>query len=193
MEFRCCKKIIAALGLLVFLPGVSAQKRAIDTTHSAITVRVFKSGVFSAFGHNHEISAPLAEGSVDVAGHSVSLRVDATKLRVLDPEVSEDTRAEIQNTMEGPQVLDSGRFPEISFVSTSISVVDEQRWVVDGNLTLHGETKPVRVDVSFKNGHYTGSATIKQGDFAIKPISVAGGTVKVKDQVRIAFDIVLSE
>ena len=193
MEFRCCKQIVAALGLLVFLPGVSAQKRAIDTTHSAITVRVFKSGVFSRFGHNHEISAPIEEGSVDVAGHSVSLRVDATKLRVLDPEVSEDTRAEIQKTMEGPQVLDSGRFPEISFVSTSISVVDEQRWSVDGNLTLHGKTRPVRVDVSFKNDHYTGSAMIKQSDFAIKPISVAGGTVKVKDQVRIAFDIALSE
>ena len=193
MKLHCANGIITTLGLLAFLPLVSVQKRAIDTTHSAITVRVFKTGVFSAFGHNHEISAPLAEGSVNVAERRVSLRVDATKLRVLDPEASEDMRAEIQKTMEGSEVLDSRRFPEILFASTSTSAVGDHRWVVDGNLSLHGATKPVRVDVSFKNGHYTGSATIKQSDFAIKPISIAGGTVKVKDPVRIEFDIVLNK
>lgn len=37
---------------------------------------------------------------------------------------------------------------------------------------------------------YRGSATIKQADFGIKPISIGGGTIKVKDEVKIDFDIV---
>jgi len=193
MRATLSKGIAIALGFPALFPSAFAQRRPIETAHSAITVRVFKAGVFSAFSHNHEISAPIADGSVDIKEQRVSLRVDATKLRVMDPGTPASTRAEIQQTMEGPEALDSRRYPEVSFTSTSISAAGEQRWIVDGNLTLHGETKPVRVDVSFKGGHYRGSATIKQSDFAIKPVSVAGGTVKVKDQVRIEFDVVLSE
>ena len=194
MKSALAKAIATGLGLLL-LPVAFAQSRShsVDTAHSVITVRVFKAGLFSAFGHNHEIAAPIAKGSVDALEERVSLRVDATKLRVLDPEVAASTRAEIQQTMAGPEVLDSGRFPEISFTSTSVGAAGQQRWIVDGNLTLHGQTKPFRVEVSYRNGHYRGSATIKQSDFGIKPVSVAGGTVKVKDQVKIEFDIILGD
>jgi polyisoprenoid-binding protein YceI len=68
----------------------------------------------------------------------------------------------------------------------------EGHWTVRGELTLHGQTKPVTADVSEKAGHYTGRATVKQTDFGIKPVKVAGGTVKVKDEVRVEFDIQLS-
>lgn len=192
MKSAIAKAIAASFGLLI-LPVAFAQRRAIDTAHSVMTVHVFKSGLFSAFGHNHEISVPIAKGSVDIQQRRVLLRVDATKLRVLDPEVAASTREEIQHTMEGPEVLDSERFLEISFASTSVGAAGEQRWIVDGNLALHGQTKPVRVEVSLNNGRYKGSATVKQSDFGIKPVSVGGGTVKVKDQVKIEFEIVLGE
>jgi hypothetical protein len=39
-------------------------------------------------------------------------------------------------------------------------------------------------------GHYRGSASFKQSNFGISPIRIAGGTVKVKDEVKIEFDIV---
>jgi len=58
-----------------------------------------------------------------------------------------------------------------------------------GELTLHGQTRPVAVDVSSRAGHYTGQATLKQTEFGMKPVSLLGGTVKVKDAVRIEFDI----
>jgi hypothetical protein len=38
-----------------------------------------------------------------------------------------------------------------------------------------------------------GNAVVKQSDFGIKPVKVAGGTVKVKDEVRIEFDIQLAK
>jgi hypothetical protein len=40
------------------------------------------------------------------------------------------------------------------------------------------------------NGRYRGRVAVKQRDFGINPISIAGGTVKVKDEIRIEFDIV---
>ena len=48
------------------------------------------------------------------------------------------------------------------------------------------------VDVKEKSGHYTGHATLKQTDFGIEPVKVAGGAVRVKDEVQVEFDIQLS-
>jgi len=159
-----------------------------------LKIRVYKSGFFSAFAHNHEIEAPIAQGRVELpTSPSVTLLVDARKLRVLDPELAVGKRAEVQKTMEGPQVLDSSRFPEISFQSTAIKKMGADHWTVRGNLTLHGQTRPVVVDVVLSDGHYRGSATLKQRDFGITPVSIAGGTVKVKDQVKIEFDILLAK
>ena len=93
--------------------------------------------------------------------------------------------------MEGPQVLDSSRFTEISFRSTAIEKMGADHWTVPGNLTLRGQTRPAVVDVVLRDGHYRGSATLKQRDFGITPVSIAGGTVKVKDEVKIEFDVVL--
>jgi polyisoprenoid-binding protein YceI len=61
---------------------------------------------------------------------------------------------------------------------------------VHGELTLHGETRPVRVTVEGQNGRYHGSAELRQKDFGITPVTVAGGTVKVKNEVRVEFDVV---
>src|SRR5258708_37474715 len=110
---------LPSLALWLWLPplaAASSDAREIDGAHSTMTVRVYKSGFLSAFGHNHEIQAPIQSGQVkETVNPSVELRVDARKLRVLDTEVSGDTRAQIQETMLGAQVLDADHFPEIRF------------------------------------------------------------------------------
>jgi len=169
-----------------------AQSRPIDTEKSTMTIRVYKSGVLSAFGHDHEIAAPIAGGTVDAAAHHVELRTNAASLRVRDPKTSEKDRAEIQKTMLGPEVLDSERHTEIAFRSTAAEPAGEGAWQVRGDLTLHGTTKPVVVEVRESGGHYVGTARLKQSDFGIQPVKVAGGTVRVKDEVRVEFDIQLA-
>jgi polyisoprenoid-binding protein YceI len=59
-----------------------------------------------------------------------------------------------------------------------------------GNLTMRGQTRPVTVQVTLKDGHYAGETTVKQTDFGIKPPGKAG--VKAKDQVKIDFDVRLA-
>ena len=185
----------AILGTAATQPATAGpDARKIDAAHSTMTVRVFKSGFLSGFAHNHEIEAPIDGGEVSESGTlSVELRVDARKLRVLDPEASAGTRAQIQQTMEGPQVLDSGRFPEIHFQSTSVEPKGTNEWLVQGNLDLHGQTHPVTVDVALSDGRYRGTVTLKQTAFGIKPVTIAGGTVKVKDEVRVEFEIGLGD
>jgi polyisoprenoid-binding protein YceI len=92
--------------------------------------------------------------------------------------------------MLGPDVLDVARFPEIRFESTDARRIDSDRLSVNGALTLHGQTHAVVATVARDRDRYRGTATIKQTEFGIKPVTVAGGAVKVKDEVTIEFDIV---
>jgi polyisoprenoid-binding protein YceI len=190
MSMRQAAILISSL-LLTTIAGAAQQSAEIDPQRSTMTVKVGKSGVFSAFGHNHEIRAPIISGSVVKSGAaSVKLTVDARRMQVLDTDLSAKDRAEVQNTMHSAAVLDSERFPEIQFISRSIEAAGDHRYRVSGELTLHGVTRPVIVKVEQRGGRYTGSATVKQTEFGIKPVNVAGGTVKVKDAVEIMFDIV---
>jgi len=185
------------LANLLFLISVSSglltaqsSERAIDVDRSTMTIHVFKTGVFSFAADNHEIRAPLVSGRVDQGKRTVELTVDARKMKVLDPKMSDSKRAQVQEKMLSPEVLDPERYPEIKFQSTDVKGSGRQL-TVTGDLTLHGQTHPVVVAVTGGDSGYKGKATIKQTDFGMKPVTVGGGTVKVKDEVEIEFEIVL--
>ena len=178
---------LVAMSLICVLP-VSAQQHKIDTQKSTLTIHVGKTGVFSGLGHEHEVRAPIQSGVADTGSHAaVEIHVDARALRVIDKSESEKDRAEVQKTMLGPEVLDSERYHEIVFKSTTAEATDQGQWTLHGTLTLRGQTRPVTIHVTLKNGQYTGETTVKQTDFGITPPGKAG--VRAKDEVRIAFDV----
>jgi len=183
---------IAITLLLAF--SFPAHAADINLAASKITINVEKSGLFSAFAHNHTIAAPLASGHLDVEKRTVELKFRSQEIKVLDPGIKESERADIQQTMQSDKVLDSARFPEISFVSTSVEVAGgssaTKRYLVRGSLTLHGVTQPIELPVAFSEGHYIGKVTLKQTDFGITPVKIAGGAVKVKDAIEVKFEIV---
>jgi polyisoprenoid-binding protein YceI len=180
---------LAALSLACAL-NVSAQQRKIDTQKSTLTIHVGKTGALSAAGHEHEVRAPIHSGTAETGSHpAVEIHVNAADLRVIDKDAEKD-RAEVQKTMLGPEVLDSAKYAEIVFKSTGAESSAQDKWTLRGNLTLHGQTKPVTVQVMLKDGRYTGESTVKLTDFGIKPPGKAG--VRAKDEVKIEFDVRLA-
>jgi polyisoprenoid-binding protein YceI len=129
---------------------------------------------------------------VNITARQVELRAQTRTLKVVDPGVSEKDRGEIQTTMLGADVLDAGTNPEIVFRSTGAEATAPGAWKVHGNLTLHGQTHTVDVEVRVDGEHYVGTSRFKQTEFGIQPIKVAGGTIRVKDEVRIEFNIQLA-
>ena len=185
--------VVCAIMATALIGAAHSGMQTIDVQHSTITVYVYKQGLFSFLADNHTIDAPIASGSYDAATKAVELTVDAAKLTVLDPKLEPGTRAKVQSNTIGPQVLDAGRYPTITFRSTSIRDGDPKHWMVTGNLTLHGQTHPITFQVvRLDSTHFTGSATVRQTQFGITPIRVAGGSVAVKDEVKIDFAIALS-
>lgn len=129
----------------VLLPAVlwtAAVASEIDVQKSTMTVRVFKTGIFSALGHEHQISAPIKDGKLSESDHSVELTVDVRQMRVMDKDVSEKDRAEIQENMLGPKVLDSGTYPDLRFRSTAVEPVGDGRWAVSGSDLARADPPP---------------------------------------------------
>ena len=180
------------VGCALALLGVTQSGQTavrIDTTHSKMTVFVYKEGIFAFAADNHEVTSPISSGSFDQATKTVDVKVDVTKMQVQDPPSRRD---KVQANMVGPDVLDMTKYPDITFHSTKIDTGNAARWTVHGDLTLRGQTHPIVFEVVRKDDeHFTGSAMVRQTVFGITPIKIAGGTVRVKDDVKVVFDIVL--
>jgi polyisoprenoid-binding protein YceI len=169
---------------------VAAQDSAIDVQRSAIVIHVGKSGMLSAAGHDHTISAPISSGIVrESPTPSVEFTVATAKMSVQpDPKVDAKTQAQIQKDME-EMTLETKKFAEITFRSSRIEKLAEGQWKVQGDLSLHGVTKPITLTVQQTGESYSAHTVLKQTDFGIKPVSVGGGMIKVKNEVEIDFQI----
>jgi polyisoprenoid-binding protein YceI len=178
---------------------------SIDNSRSKIEIDVYKAGLFKAFGHDHLIGASEMSGRVEfdagkVENSSATVNVAAKSLAVLDPGESEKNRRQIQATMSGPEVLDIANFPEIAFSSTGVTslkkTADGYALTLEGKLSLHGVVRPVSLPLQLHlEAHRLaaqGELFLQQTDYGIAPVSVAAGSVKVKDRLRIGFTIVAS-
>ena len=197
----------SALAILLTLaaPGLlhaEAQGFEVDAAASQMLIHVGKSGLFKFVGHEHEVAAPVAEGQVsadaqDLGRSSVNLLFKSASLKVTGRGESAEDAAQVQQTMLGPKALDVERFPEIRFVSKTVagraSTASGYELTVTGDLTLHGTTRevrlPLRVELSSDTLTASGQTTLRQSEFGIEPISIAG-VVKVKDELRLEFTIV---
>src|SRR2546423_14526964 len=109
------RQLICSLVLVMSCHLAAAQAVGVDIARSSIRVKVEKTGLFSAFAHNHTIEAPLASGRLDTEKRSAVLTFNVKQMKVLDEGVKDSERADIDQTMKSDKVLDVQRFLEIRF------------------------------------------------------------------------------
>jgi polyisoprenoid-binding protein YceI len=192
-----------ALAALVQVAELRAEPRrfALDPGSSTLTIHVGRAGLFGFLGHDHVVEARLSEGLVvadpdDLAGSSVQVVFEAADLVVTDPEGPEQDIPEVQAKMQGPDVLDVTAYTRIAFTSTRVSgeriEADAWRLEVVGELELHGVTRRIALPVAVRLVEHglavAGELELKQSDWGSRPVSIAG-VVKVKDELRIRFEI----
>ena len=171
----------------------------IDPGLSRFTARVFASGMLSSFGHNptiaiREYTGEAVISSANLQQASLRISIPAGSLEVAD-DISQKDRAEIESRMR-QDVLETSAYPEIVFESSQVTsnALSENLYGVQvtGNLTLHGvtraETITAKVTLIGDTLRASGEFSIQQTNYGIKLVSVAAGTLKVKDEVKIAFD-----
>jgi polyisoprenoid-binding protein YceI len=187
LSLTLCAAVVAAVPLLA---QEKAQEMAIDTQRSTITIHVGKTGLLSAAAHEHTIDAPISSGTIrESAAPHIEFTVETAKMTVRpDPKLDAKSQAAVQTDMD-EMTLETKKFPQITFRSSRIEKVADGQWKVDGDLSLHGVSKPVSLTVKQTGDSYTTHTVLKQTDFGIKPITVGGGMIKVKNEVEIDFQI----
>lgn len=202
---RRALSLMICLGLLAVAatPQTKSRTYTIVAGESSFWVFVPKAGLLSGFAHDHEIGVKSFTGKIVVpeagaSNGSLELNVDATSLTVLDKKPSEDDKKKIYNSMH-TEVLESAKYPKINFKSAAVSDLkqtggDAYNFSLNGDLTLHGVTKriafPVSLTINAQELRAIGKYTLRQTDFGIKPYSAAGGTIKVKNEITVHFNIV---
>ncbi|MCE9624922.1 MAG: YceI family protein [Deltaproteobacteria bacterium] len=180
----------------------SMQHYQIDPQNSHFFVYTGSGGVFGAFGHKHKIAIPGITGQVnfdpkDPTKSTLDLKIDPMSLiLVADSKAEKKDKAEIETNMRA-KVLEPAKFPGIEFRSTRISAISSVEGEYDaeihGDLSFHGVSRniPLKAKVKLGEDRLTaiGEFTLKQSDYQIQPVSAAGGTIKVKDEVRLTFEI----
>jgi polyisoprenoid-binding protein YceI len=178
----------------------TAVRYLIDGKKSRFTVRAFATGMLSALGHSPTIAIPDLEGEVmfkpeAVEQSSLRLVIHSASLVVTD-DIREKDRVEIDRTMH-EEVLESDSFPDIVYESSGLSgsKTGEGQYsgTMNGELTLHGvkRSQPVSTRISV-NGDVlraTGDFSVRQSEYDIRPVSAVGGTIKLKDELKLSFDI----
>jgi polyisoprenoid-binding protein YceI len=198
-------RTLALAGLLSALAAAPAEARRyqIVAGESRMVFHVGRAGMFKGLGHDHAVAARAFSGYVELddaepARGRVTLTVDGRRLQVLpDGEPPKDV-PQVQQTMLGPKVLDAQRFPRITVTSRRASARPIAPHVLQVQLTcdveLHGVVRPVsfpvRVEITGDRVVARGTITLRQTDFGIRPLRIAGGTIKVKDEVTGQFTLV---
>ena len=175
----------------------------LDPRPSRFTIRVTAGGLLSAFGHNPLMSVRDFSGEVQfdpASPESASLHVEvsARSLEVAG-DVNEKDRREIERIMH-EQVLESDSYPVIEFQSSEIKVTSsgagQFRAEISGELSLHGvsrqQTIVARVTSSGERLRASGEFSIYQTEYGIQLVTVAGGALKVKDELKASFEILAS-
>jgi polyisoprenoid-binding protein YceI len=174
---------------------------AIDARASQFTVQAFASGLISAVAHSPKIAIRDWTGEVDLVPDSLretklKVVVKTTSLEVLD-ELRDSDRREIHRVMNN-EVLETARFPEAVFQSSSI-VVEQlketlHRANVTGGLALHGVANNhsffAQVAFGVDSFRAYGEFTLLQTDYGIRVASIAGGTLKLQDELKFTFYVV---
>lgn len=184
------------------VPEKAVSHYSLMVGRSIFTVQAFSTGMLSVFGHNPKIAVRDIRGEVEFAtgetleNVKVQVKIAARSLEVID-DISEKDRREIHRQMY-EEVLEAERFPEILFESSRVKVVvnngDRLSATVEGGLTLHGQTRSVSIPAAVSIGgdmlRASGEFTVSQSSFGIAPVTVAGGAIKLKDEVKCTFNIV---
>jgi polyisoprenoid-binding protein YceI len=173
----------------------------LDAAQSRFMVRTFSGGLLWFKGHDHFIAARDFNGEVEltptgITPATLTLTVRAASLTETR-DVFTEPQKQIINREINELVLESGKYPEITFRSTQVTVNPKANGFdvrLTGDLTLHGVTRhitiPALVNLSGNDLHARGEFTIKRSDYNVKATSAVHGTIRVRNKLKLSFDIV---
>ena len=194
--------IIAALITFVALAAPPATVTYnLDASQSKFMAHANRSGLLWFKGKSHHLAASDFSGQVELTPDTITpaslhLVVKAASLHETGAEFTDQQKQIIDKELKDIVLLPD-QYPDITYQSTSVTAkgLGAGRYDVkiNGNLTLHGVTRPVTIPATVTlNGstlRATGQFSIDRDDYKVKATSAAHGLVRVDDDIKFEFDI----
>jgi polyisoprenoid-binding protein YceI len=185
---------VAALAVTLSLPAAAATSTwQIDPNHSAAQFAVRHLAISTVRGAFTKVNGTIQLDDKDISKSSVEVTIDADSVDTRVPNRDKDLRSD--------HFFDVQKYPTITFKSTKVEQVEPGKLKVTGDLTIHGVTKPVVLDVEgptgavkdpWGNQRAAANATTKinRQDYGVKwNATMDGGGVVVGDDVAITIDV----
>lgn len=165
------KKTFVAGLLALMTPFVNAADYAIDSAgaHASINFKIQHLGYSWLTGRFNTFDGKFSYDAASPEKASINVNIDTNSL--------DSNHADRDKHLKSGDFLDTAKFPNASFVSTSIKDLGNGKLAVNGDLTLHGVTKAITIDAEkigegsdpwggYRAG-FAGTTTIKMADFGI--------------------------
>lgn len=168
-------------------PGVWS----LDPAHSSVGAVAQHLGISSVHGRFTDFG-----GRIEIAEDVSRSRVDAV-IRAAGIDTGNEMR---DKHLRSPDFLDVDRYPEISYSSTSLDPAGPDRWTVHGELTMHGVSRPVDLNLSYLGtgpdpwggvrAAFHATAELRRADFAMNYNQVVqAGISAIGTTLRVELDI----
>jgi polyisoprenoid-binding protein YceI len=165
----------------------------IDTNHSLIEFAARHNEIAYVKGRFRKFSGSINVDEKDLLKSKIDLNIDTTSVESQSVQGREDL-------IKGEEMLDIGKYPEITFKSKNIQQKGVNNYVVAGDLNMRGVTKEVQVPLEFNGlvttrmgpaAGFSGALTLKLSDFSV-PFTrefepgrrVVGDELKVELQIE---------
>jgi polyisoprenoid-binding protein YceI len=185
---------IMALAATLSLPaGAATSTWQIDPNHSAAQFAVRHLAISTVRGAFTKVNGTIQLDDKDMSRSSVEVTIDADSVDTRVPNRDKDLRSD--------HFFDVQKYPTITFKSTKVELAEPGKLKVTGDLTIHGVTKPVVLDVEgptaavkdpWGNQRAAANATTKinRQDYGVKwNATMDGGGLVVGDDVAITIDL----
>lgn len=180
------KKIILPALILLMNTALFAQtKWNVDQAHSSVKFSVAHLVISEVEGQFKSFNGSVTSSTSDFTNAAILFTVDVKSI---------DTDNGMRDKhLLSPDFFDAEKYPQMTFKSTSFKKVSGNKYLLTGNLTLHGVTKPVKFDVTFggtaKDGYgntkagFKATGVINRFDYGLQwnNLTEAGGATVGKD------------
>jgi len=164
--------ITAGLSLAMLMPSVaSAADYTIDTSgaHASVNFKISHLGYSFIIGRFNTFSGSFSFDENDVEASKVSVLIDTTSV--------DTNHSERDKHIRSADFINTNKFAEARFTSTKVSKTEGKGLVIEGDLLLHGTTKPIVINAEFigegddpwggYRAGFTGTTRLELADFGI--------------------------